>query len=198
MSATAAGFVPGSGAGALVLESLESALERGASIYAEILGGHINSGGQRAEGSMTAPNSFAVRRCIEQAIETAGIKATEIDAINGHLTATTKDTTEIKNWSVALGRKGVDFPFINSFKGMLGHSLAAAGSMECVASLLQFREKKFYGNVNCEDLHPEIAKMVDPGQIPNESFDFTPGILAKASFGFGDVNACAIFKAYAG
>ncbi|RYZ28921.1 MAG: beta-ketoacyl-[acyl-carrier-protein] synthase family protein, partial [Sphingobacteriales bacterium] len=65
MSASASGFVPSSGAGALVLESLESALARGARIYAEVLGGHVNSGGQRGTGSMTAPNSTAVQRCIK-------------------------------------------------------------------------------------------------------------------------------------
>ena len=62
MSETASGFVPGSGAGALVLESLESALERGVTIYAEVLGGAVNSGGQRNGGTMTAPNSKAVQR----------------------------------------------------------------------------------------------------------------------------------------
>ncbi|MFZ1856022.1 MAG: beta-ketoacyl synthase N-terminal-like domain-containing protein, partial [Chitinophagaceae bacterium] len=85
MSVTASGFVPGSGAGALLLESLSSALERNAKIYGEVLGGAINAGGQRGDGSMTAPNSFAVQRCIQQAIENAGINANEIDLINGHL-----------------------------------------------------------------------------------------------------------------
>ena len=74
MSATAAGFVPGSGAGALVLESLESAQDRGAKIYAEILGGDINSGGQRGGGSMTAPNNEAVVRCIQKAILESGVE----------------------------------------------------------------------------------------------------------------------------
>jgi len=69
MSASASGFVPGSGAGALVLECLESAKERGATIYAEVLGGAVNSGGQRGEGSMTAPNSKAVVRCIQNAVQ---------------------------------------------------------------------------------------------------------------------------------
>jgi len=91
MSASANGFVPGGGAGALMIESLKSAQQRGAKIYAEILGGHINSGGQRGEGSMTAPNSEAVQRCIRKALEQANIKSDEIDAINGHLTATSKD-----------------------------------------------------------------------------------------------------------
>ena len=114
MSASASGFVPGSGAGALVLESLESALERGATIYAELLGGHVNSGGQRNSGTLTAPNPEAVQRCIIKAIENSGIEAEAIDIINGHLTATSKDSLEIENWTLALGRKGSDFPYINS------------------------------------------------------------------------------------
>ncbi|QLE02604.1 beta-ketoacyl-[acyl-carrier-protein] synthase family protein [Galbibacter sp. BG1] len=196
MSETAAGFVPGSGAGALVLESLESALERNAHIYAEVLGGHINSGGQRGEGSMTAPNSEAVQRCIKQALEEAEIDNKAIDAINGHLTATTKDALEIENWSAALNRKGEDFPFINSFKGMFGHCLAAAGSIECVGTVLQIQENKVFGNINCEDLHPEIAERIDAEKVPTATFNKKLNLIAKASFGFGDVNACVIFKRY--
>lgn len=196
MSASAAGFVPGSGAGALVLESLESAEKRGAKIYAEVLGGAINSGGQRGGGSMTAPNSRAVQKCISEAIENSGIQKSEVDTINGHLTATAKDTVEIENWSKALGRSGIDFPYINSFKGTVGHCLAAAGSIECVASVLQFDRQSVYGNVNCEDVHPEILGIVDPVKIPRETIAHDPKLLAKASFGFGDVNACVIFGAF--
>jgi len=70
ISASASGFVPGSGAGALVLETLESALKRNATIYAEVLGGEVNSGGQRQGGTLTAPNAEAVQRCITKAIKT--------------------------------------------------------------------------------------------------------------------------------
>lgn len=196
MSASAAGFVPGSGAGALVLESLESALERGATIYGEIIGGEVNSGGQRGNGSMTAPNNEAVQRCIVNAIEDSGIQPRDIDAVNGHLTATAKDPDELKNWSQALGRSGIDFPYVNSFKGYFGHCLAAAGSIECVGTLLQFRENQIFGNINCEDVHPEIDRLVAASKIPQKTIDFEPKIIAKASFGFGDVNACIIFKAY--
>ncbi|MFK5974596.1 MAG: beta-ketoacyl-[acyl-carrier-protein] synthase family protein [Flavobacteriaceae bacterium] len=195
MSATAAGFVPGSGAGALVLESLESAMARGAKIYAEVLGGTVNSGGQRGEGSMTAPNNEAVQRCIIEAVNNCNIQKEEIDCINGHLTATAKDPTEILNWSRALGVSGIDFPYINSFKGLLGHCLAAAGSIECVAALLQFKEGRVFGNANCSNTHPEIAKIVDASKIPLKTIQYRPKILAKASFGFGDVNACVIFSA---
>ncbi|EZH75661.1 beta-ketoacyl-ACP synthase [Aquimarina atlantica] len=196
MSATASGFVPGSGAGALVIESLDSAQKRGATIYAEILGGHVNSGGQRKGGSMTAPNSDAVQYCIRKAVTDAEIDPGEIDAINGHLTATTMDSAEIQNWCMALERKGQDFPYINSLKSMVGHCLAASGSIESVATVLQLKENFIFGNINCEDLHPEIEKWVSRDRIPTKSLDYTPNIIAKASFGFGDVNACVIFKKY--
>lgn len=196
MSASASGFIPGSGAGALVLESLENAQKRGAKIYAEVLGGQINSGGQLGEGSMTAPNSRAVQRCIRNAIHNAGIQAMDIDIINGHLTATSKDPLEIHNWSEALGRSGADFPYINSFKGTIGHCLAAAGSIECVAAILQFKEGVVFKNVNCEDLNPEISERIAIHKVPRETLPMKPKIIAKASFGFGDVNACVIFKSY--
>lgn len=196
MSASAAGFVPGSGAGAMVLESLDSALERGAKIYAEVLGGAINSGGQRGTGSMTAPNSQAVQRCIMEALMDARVEKSKVDVINGHLTATAKDVEEIRNWSEALERNGKDFPYINTTKGMVGHCLAAAGSVECVAALLQYREGLIFGNRNCQDLHPDILKLVDVSKIPLKTISHEPKIMAKASFGFGDVNACVIFKDY--
>ncbi|WP_456312099.1 beta-ketoacyl-[acyl-carrier-protein] synthase family protein [Pseudomonas shirazensis] len=196
MSASASGFVPGSGAGALVIEDLETALERGATIYAEILGGNVNSGGQRGNGSMTAPNSTAVKRCITNAIYNSNIAADDIDAINGHLTATTKDSLEIENWTKALNRKGINFPYINSLKSMTGHCLSAAGSIESIAAVLQLHEGFIFGNTNCEDLHPEISALIDPSKVPLKTINSNPKIIAKASFGFGDVNACIIFKKF--
>ncbi|MBJ7879526.1 beta-ketoacyl-[acyl-carrier-protein] synthase family protein [Gelidibacter salicanalis] len=196
MSVSASGFVPGSGAGAMVLESLESAIERGACIYAEVLGGHVNSGGQRNGGTLTAPNPEAVQRCITSAIENSGIEAKTIDAINGHLTATSKDSLEIENWTKALGRTGADFPYINSLKSMVGHCLAAAGSIESVATVLQLKEQFVFPNINCEDVHPEILELIADEKIPKQLLKKELTIAAKASFGFGDVNACIIFKKY--
>ncbi|MNQ07489.1 3-oxoacyl-[acyl-carrier-protein] synthase 2 [compost metagenome] len=196
MSESASGFVPGSGAGALVLEDLESALERGAKIYAEVLGGNVNSGGQRGLGSMTAPNPIAVQKCIKSAIENAGIQSKDIDAINGHLTATSKDSLEIQNWSEALGRGGVDFPYINSLKSTVGHCLSGAGSIESVASVLQLYHGFIFPNRNCEDVNPEITALIDSSRIPQKLIEKELTIVAKASFGFGDVNGCVIFKKY--
>ena len=196
MSATASGFVPGAGAGALVLESLESALDRNATIYVEVLGGHINSGGQRQGGTMTAPNAEAVQRCIKEAVSNANISANDIDTINGHLTATSKDSLEIENWTKALNRNGENFPYINSLKSMVGHCLAAAGSIESVATVLQLKEQFVFPNINCEDVHDEISALISEDKIIKQALHTELNIAAKASFGFGDVNGCIIFKRY--
>lgn len=194
MSATASGFVPGSGAGAMLLESLESAQARGAHIYAEILGGDVNSGGQRKGGSMTAPNNEAVQHCITNALTNATILAKEIDYINGHLTATIKDPVEIENWVTALGRSGEEFPYINSLKGMTGHCLAASGSIESVATVLQMQHGFVFPNVNCEDIHPDITAIISEKSIPRTCIKTPIKTAVNASFGFGDVNACIIFR----
>nr|WP_315154195.1 beta-ketoacyl-[acyl-carrier-protein] synthase family protein [uncultured Flavobacterium sp.] len=194
MSASASGFVPASGAGALVLEDMETALARGARIYVEVLGGALNSGGQRGLGTLTAPNPVAVQKCIQSAMINAGITGKDIDAINGHLTATVKDGLEILNWSKALNRNGIDFPYINSLKSTVGHCLSAAGSIESVATVLQLYHGFVFPNRNCEDLHPEIEAIIDSSRIPLKLIETDLNIILKASFGFGDVNGCVAFK----
>lgn len=195
MSATACGFVPGAGAGALVLEDLESALERGSKIYAEITGAMVNCGGQRGGGSMTAPNPEGVARCIKDAVADASISPDEIDMINGHLTATFADPHEIKNWSDALKRGPNDFPYINSTKSMIGHCLGAAGAIETAAAVLELYRGFVHPSVNCEDLHPDIEAFAH--RIPKTCIEYPElETIAKASFGFGDVNSCLIIKKY--
>jgi 3-oxoacyl-(acyl-carrier-protein) synthase len=174
-----------------MVESLSSARSRGARIYAEVLGGHVNCGGQRGGGSMTAPNPEGAGRCIRAALAVAGVGPDDIDAINGHLTATMADTLEIGTWQRALGRKPGDFPWINSTKSLIGHGLGAAGGVEAVASVLQVSRGFVHGSLNCEDLHPDLAAFA--ARIPHRTIDFGPRVLAKASFGFGDVNGCVIF-----
>jgi len=193
-SKEASGFVPSSGSGALVLEDYESVVNRGATIFAEIIGGHVNSGGQRQGGSMTAPNAKAVIKCIQSAVENANIKPKDIDVINAHLTATKMDATEIENWTLALDRHGENFPIINSLKGMIGHGLASCGSLELVASVLQIYKGFVFGNLNAEPIHPSILNLIEKSKIPLKTINHQPQILAKASFGFGDVNACVVLK----
>jgi 3-oxoacyl-(acyl-carrier-protein) synthase len=196
MSKTASGFVPSSGSGALVLESLESALERNAKIYCEVLGGNSNSGGQRGLGSMTAPNPDAVIKCIQDALIDANCKPEEIDTINGHLTATSKDALEIENWKKALQFNIENFPPINSLKSQIGHALSASGSLESVASILQIKHNFIFPNINCSDLHPEIETLIGSKNVPIEKIEKEITTVIKASFGFGDVNACVVFRKF--
>jgi 3-oxoacyl-(acyl-carrier-protein) synthase len=193
LSASACGFIPGSGAAILHVESLESAEDRGARIYAEILGGALNCGGHRSGGSMTAPNPVSVRRCIGEAIADAGIEPLEIDLINGHLTATGADPSEVAAWADVLDATAETFPVINSTKSMIGHGLGAAGALESVACILMLRNGFVHPSLNCEDVHPEIEVYAD--SIPHEAREMPElSTIIKSGFGFGDVNACAIFR----
>ena len=193
MSESASGFVPGAGAALLVLEELESALARGVRIYAEVLGGMVNCGGHRMGGSITAPNPEGVRRCIQGALADSMIDAGQIDTINGHLTATYADPVEVMNWSVALERPPENFPYINATKSMVGHCLGAAGAIECVASVLQIYRGFVHPSLNCEDLHPDIVPFA--GSVPHKAVEHPDlKVVAKAGFGFGDVNSCLIFR----
>ncbi len=192
MSASAAGFVPGSGAGLLMLEDLESAQARGTRIYAEILSANVNSGGHRNGGSMTAPNPEGVVRCIRGAMSMAEIESSDVDSINGHLTATMADPKEIANWAHALEVSPEQVPKVNSTKSMVGHGLGAAGGLETVAVVLQLHKRFLHGSLNCEDVHADIQEAAD--SIVHKTEKFSGKIIAKSSFGFGDVNASLIFK----
>ena len=197
LSASAGGFIPGSGSGVVLLESLESALARGATIRAEVAGGGVNCGGHRMGGSMTAPNPTSVQRCIAEALADAGVDPSEVDAINGHLTATGADPKEVGSWARALGREPGELPPITSTKSMIGHGLGAAGGLESVASILMVQKGFVHPSINCEDVHPEIephAASIPHALLEKPDLD----VLVKAGFGFGDVNACLVFKRYTG
>lgn len=105
------------------------------------------------------------------------------------------DATEIRNWKEAL-KLQKDFPYINSLKSLTGHCLSAAGSLECVASVLQISENFIFGNINSEDLHPEIASITYREKVPEKTLFREVNLVAKASFGFGDVNAVVIFSKF--
>jgi 3-oxoacyl-(acyl-carrier-protein) synthase len=146
-------------------------------------------------GSMTAPNPVSVQRCIRGAVEMAGVKPDQIGAINGHLTATFADPHEVSSWSKALELPPNEMPLIHSTKSMIGHALGAAGGIECVASVLEVHHGFVHGSLNCEDLHPDIAMYGE--RIPHKTVDVPDlKIIAKASFGFGDVNGCVLFSRF--
>ncbi len=192
LSASAGGLVPSGGSGILLLENLTSARARGARIYAELLGGHINSGGQRNGGTITASNPEGIHRCILEALEVARTKPSEIDYINGHLTGTGADTKEIRCLATALGRSLPEMPWINATKSMIGHGIGAAGSMETVATLLQLSQGFIHPSINCEDFHPEILELAP--RVPQSCISVPSRVALKTSFGFGDVNSCTVFR----
>jgi 3-oxoacyl-[acyl-carrier-protein] synthase I len=197
MSASACGMVPAAGAGIMVLEELESAMARNAKIYAEISGGFLNAGGQRNGGTMTAPNPASVIHCIQSALKDATVTVNDIDCISGHLSSTMADVIEIRNWKTALKREKTNFPYINSLKSMTGHCLGAAGAIETIASVLELHEQFIHPSINCQDVHPEIEEMIDVNKIPGTAImNANLNYIARASFGFGDVNACLILKKY--
>jgi 3-oxoacyl-(acyl-carrier-protein) synthase len=197
MSASAAGFVAASGAGVLLVESLESALERGAPIRAEVLGCALNCGGHRSGGSMTAPNPEGVRRCVRAALRDAGIAPAQVDAINGHLTATSADPKEVASWAAALEVAPGDLPPITSTKSMIGHALGAAGAIESIACVLMLEGGFVHPSINCEDVHPEIEPYA--ASIPHQLREMENlEIVVKAGFGFGDVNSCVVFRKWSG
>lgn len=196
LSASAKGFVPGGGAGVLLLESLESAKRRGVPILAEVIGGYLNAGGQRNGGSMTAPNQEGIKRCILGAIRDADIDASQIDAISGHLTATMMDPHEVRLWSEALGRTADDFPYLHAMKSMTGHCLSASGAIEAIAGVIQLQEQFVPASLNSEDLQKDIAACVSRKRIPLTHTPTDLNILASSSFGFGDTNSVLILQKY--
>jgi 3-oxoacyl-(acyl-carrier-protein) synthase len=197
MSASAGGFVAAGGAGVLLLESLESAQERGAKIRAELLGSAVNCGGHRGGGSMTAPNPEAVQRCIRAALADARIGPAQVGAINGHLTATGADPKEVGSWAAALDARPGTLPPITSTKSMIGHALGAAGAIEAVACVLMLQGGFVHPSINCEDVHPEIEPHA--ASIPHELLE-APNldVIVKAGFGFGDVNICLVLRKWHG
>ncbi|MBR08988.1 MAG: beta-ketoacyl-ACP synthase [Rickettsiales bacterium] len=196
LSASSSGFVPSGGSGALVLETLEAAESRGAHIYAEILGGDVNSGGQQGGGSMTAQNPEAVVDCIRTALDNSEIESKEIDLISGHLTSTKGDPYEIQNWVDALELSNDDFPLVNTPKSMIGHCVAGAGSIELVACALQLDKGFVHKNLNLSDIHPEILKNLEPSKFPVETLEKEINTIIKANFGFGDLNCCVVLRKY--
>ncbi|MGM0650960.1 MAG: beta-ketoacyl-[acyl-carrier-protein] synthase family protein [Bacteroidota bacterium] len=192
MSASARGFITAEGCGVLIIEDYEYAVSRGAQIYAEIAGGHVNCGGMKNGGSMSSANYKKNGECIVNAIEDADISPSTIDFISGHLTGTKADPYEIQIWRNVMRD---DFPYINSTKSFIGHAIGACGAIETIASVIQMNNHFIHASINCEDIHPEILKNISEDNIVRKvKHNIQIKYTAKANFGFGDVNACLILK----
>ena len=154
----------------------------------------MNSGGQRQGGSITAPNPNGVVRCVRSALRDAAIAPAEIDLVNGHFTATAFDVAEVQSWREALELAPEQMPRLQATKAYLGHGLGASGAWEAIASLLQLQRGFVHRALNCEDLHPALAPFAR--SLGSECEANPPRVAVKAGFGFGDVNACVVFRAW--
>lgn len=185
------GFVMGEGAGVLLLETLEHALDRGAPIYAEYLGGSVNCDAYH----MTDPreDGEGVARCIEEALHHAGIAPEQVNYINAHATSTIiGDMCEINALRKVFGShlKNVK---LNATKSMIGHCLGAAGGLEAVATIMAIRTGKLHPTINHD--HPDPA-LGDLDVIPNHSKEHKVEVAISNSFGFGGHNSTLVFAPY--
>ncbi|HEX9970683.1 MAG TPA: beta-ketoacyl-ACP synthase II [bacterium] len=184
------GFVIGEGAGILVLESEEHALNRGAKIYGEIVGAGFTADAFHI--TAPAPDGEGAKRAMENALRDAHISIEEVDYINAHGTSTLFndkiETLAIKN---VFGDRAYKIP-ISSTKSMIGHLLGASGSLELIATILTIRSNKIHPTINYEVPDPEC----DLNYTPNKSIDKTVDIAISNSFGFGGHNVCLIAKKY--
>jgi len=183
------GFVPGEGAGILVLESLEHALQRQARIYCEVVG--FGSSCDAYHLSDPEPSGAGIIAAMQQALESAEIEASEVDYINAHATGTKGDVAETVAIKQVFGEYAYQVP-INSTKSMLGHTLGAAGGIEAVATILQMQHGIVHPTINLDNPDPEC----DLDYVPQHSRPLAIKVAMSDSFGFGGQNAVVIFKQY--
>lgn len=181
------GFVLGEGAGVVVIEELEHARRRGARLYAEIVGYGMNSDAYH----ITAPpeEGEGAVRCMELAIEDAGIAKDQIGYINAHGTSTMADAIETRAIKTVFGDRAYGIP-VSSTKSMTGHLLGAAGGVEAIFSILALFHGVLPPTINLENPDPAC----DLDYVPNKARPAAVTAALSNSFGFGGVNACLIFK----
>ncbi|RLD24882.1 MAG: beta-ketoacyl-[acyl-carrier-protein] synthase II, partial [Bacteroidetes bacterium] len=190
--ATRDGFVLGEGAGALILEEYEHAKNRGAKIYAEIVGGGMSSDAYH----MTAPHpdGIGVERVMLNCLQDAGMTTEQVDAINTHGTSTPLgDVAELKAISKVFGGHANDIN-INSTKSMTGHLLGAAGAIEAIASILAMKYSLVPPTIN----HTTVDENIDPSLnlTLNKAQEREINVAMSNTFGFGGHNACVLFKKF--
>jgi 3-oxoacyl-[acyl-carrier-protein] synthase II len=187
------GFVMGEGAGMLVLEELGHAEARGATPLAELVG--YGATADASHITLPAPGGIGAVRAGRRALEKAGMSADELDHVNAHATSTPEgDGAELQALSTLLGEHGPAVS-ISAQKGMLGHTLGAAGAIESIATIQAIRE----GAV------PPTINLVEPDPNVN-GLDITPNTATKRpiraalnnSFGFGGQNAALVFRRWDG
>lgn len=184
------GFVMSEGAGIVVLETLPHALERGALIYAEIVG--FGACSDAFHITSPDPDADGMRRAMELALKDGNISKSSIDYINAHGSGTKmNDVLETMAIKKVFGEQAYEIP-VSSTKSMTGHSLSSAGAIELIATLLAMNAGFFPPTINLNIPDPEL----DLDYVPNHS---RIGVIETAmlnSFGFGGQNACMVIRRY--
>ena len=184
------GFVTGEGAGVIILEEMQSAVRRGARIYAELIGYGSNIDGIH----ITEPDSENQARCLKLALSDAAVAPGDIDYINAHGTSTgLNDACETKAIKIALGEHSRKVP-ISSNKSMVGHLLGAAGAVEAVFTVLTIRDGIMPPTINYDTPDPEC----DLDYVPNVARKAQVNTALSNSFGFGGANAALVFRKFKG
>ncbi|MFH1559956.1 MAG: beta-ketoacyl-ACP synthase II [Chloroflexota bacterium] len=184
------GFVPAEGAAILVLESLEHAMKRGASILAELVGYGVSCDAFHAV--QPDETGEGASRAMRWALADAGISPEEVDYINAHGTSTPlNDAIETMAIKIVFGERAYKVP-ISSTKSMTGHAMGGAGSLEAVACVKTILEGVIHPTVNQE--HPDPACDLD--YVPNVARHQTVDVVLSNSFGFGGQNTCIVLRRF--
>jgi len=184
------GFIMGEGAGILILEELESALERSANIYGEVVGHGLS--GDAYHVSAPEPEGEGAIQCMKGALDFAGLIPEDIDYINAHGTSTKlNDLSENKAIKSVFGDHAYKLS-ISSTKSVTGHLLGGAGGVESIFTLLTIKNGVIPPTMNYETPDPEC----DLDYVPNEARKARVRVAMSNSFGFGGTNATLIFRAY--
>ncbi len=184
------GFVIGEGCGLLLLETLDSAKERGATIYAEVVG----FGASADAYHITAPDDSGegMAMAMRQTLREAGVNPEQVDHINAHGTSTyLNDITETKAIKEVFGRHAYDL-LLTANKSMIGHTLGAAGGIESVFSIKSLYHGQVPGTINLENPDPEC----DLNYCSRGSVNRNINYALCNSFGFGGTNGCILFKKF--
>jgi 3-oxoacyl-[acyl-carrier-protein] synthase II len=183
------GFVMGEAGGVVVLEDIEHARERGAKIYAELLGYGVSS--DAAHVTEPDPTGANPARAMTMAFRDAGITPEDVDYINAHGTSTPLgDASETNVIKLALGEEAARKTPVSSTKGATGHCLGAAGAVEAIFSILAVNTNMLPPTINYETPDPAC----DLDYIPNEAREADVKIAVSNSFGFGGHNACIVLR----
>lgn len=180
------GLVLGEGAGTLILESLESALERGATIYAEVVGFATNSDGKH----ITNPDDARMAKVMQLALKDAGITADAIGYVNSHGTATIQgDRAESLAMEKVFGQR---IP-VSTLKSYMGHTLGACGALEAWMSIEMMRANWFAPTINLQEPDPDCGQL---DYIQGEGREIQCQYIMSNNFAFGGINTSLVFKRF--